>query len=101
MPDHLGAGRAAGLAGHDRAQLRCFKTFRQLLDLRRFSASLTTLEGDEAPASGSPFGHRIAHGQSFSALARNMPITSSWAPSIARRMVEPASTESAAYTGLS
>ena len=41
--------------------------------------------------------HRcLGHGQSFSALARNMPMTSSLAPSIARRMVEPVPTASAA-----
>ena len=38
----------------------------------------------------------LGHAQSFSALARNMPMTSSLAPSIARRMVEPVPTASAA-----
>ena len=38
----------------------------------------------------------LGHGQSFSALARNMPMTSSLAPSIARRMVDPVPTASAA-----
>ena len=38
----------------------------------------------------------IGHGQSFSALARNMPMTSSLAPSTARRTIEPVPTASAA-----
>ena len=48
------------------------------------------------PASGNSFDRCLGHGQSFSAPARNIPITSSLAPSIARRIVDPWATGSAA-----
>src|SRR6266851_2778355 len=91
MTDNLAARRAAGLAGEDGAQLCRFKTLRQQLDLRRFPRSLPAFEGDEFSAPGRPLDRCcLVHGQSFSALARNMPMTSSLAPSIARRTVDPA-----------
>ena len=96
MAHDLGARRAAGLAGDDGAQLCRRKTLGEHLDLRGFSGALAAFKGDELPASGGPLQRCLVHAQSFSALARNMPMTSSLAPSIARRMVEPVPTASAA-----
>ena len=72
------------------------KTLGELLDLRGLSGALAAFKRDELPASGGPLQRCLVHAQSFSALARNMPMTSSLAPSIARRMVEPVPTASAA-----
>ena len=96
MPDDFGARRSAGLAGDDGAQLCRVKTLGELLDLRGFSGALAAFKGDELPASGRSVQRCLSHAQSFSALARNMPMTSSLAPSIARRMVEPVPIASAA-----
>src|SRR4029434_9512804 len=81
--------------------LGCRKVLGQLLDLRGLAGALAAFKGNELAASGRPLRRCLVHAQSFSALARNMPMTSSLAPSIARRMVEPAPTASAAYTGAS
>ena len=89
MADDLGPRRSAGLAGDDGAQLRRIETIGQQLDLRGLSGALAAFERNELSASGRPAHRCFGHGQSFSALARNMPMTSSLAPSIARRMVEP------------
>ena len=91
-----GAGELARLAGNDGAQLCRRKALGKLLDLRRLSGALAALERNELPASGGPLQRCLVHAQSFSALARNIPMTSSLAPSIARRMVEPVPTASAA-----
>ena len=96
MPDDFGAGRSARLAGDDGAQLGCVEAFGQRLDLGGFAGAFAALKGDEAPAPGNSFDRCLGHGQSFSAPARNIPITSSLAPSIARRMVDPVATGSAA-----
>ena len=90
------ARRAARLAGDDDAQPRRPKTLGELLDLRGLSGALAAFKRDELPASGGPLQRCLGHAQSFSALARNMPMTSSLAPSIARRMVEPVPTASTA-----
>ena len=96
MADDLRPRRSTGLAGHNGAQLRRFKTLGQLLDLRGLSRALAAFKCYELPASGSPIHWCLGHGQSFSALARNMPMTSSLTPSIARRTVEPVAIASAA-----
>ncbi len=96
MPDDFGARRSAGLARDDGAQLCRVEAFGERLDLGGFARSLAALKGDEASAPGSSFDRCLGHGQSFSAPARNIPITSSLAPSIARRIVEPVATGSAA-----
>src|SRR5258706_16284287 len=102
MPDDFSARRAARLARDDGPQL-CggAKTLREDLDLRGFAGSLATLEGDESSAPRSSFDRCLGHHQSFSAPARNIPMTSSLAPSIARRIVDPWPTDSAAYIGAS
>src|SRR6267154_720355 len=83
-------------------QQRCrAETFGEQFDLRGFAGSLAALKGDESSAPGSSFDRCLGHGQSFSAPARNIPITSSLAPSIARRIVDPLPTGSAAKTGAS
>ena len=69
---------------------------RQHFDLGGFSGSLTALKGDKSSAPGSSFDRCLGHRQSFSTPARNMPITSSLTPSIARRIVDPVPTASAA-----
>ena len=96
MPHDFRARRAAGLAGNDGAQLCRRKTLGELLDLRGLSGALAAFKRNELPASGGPLQRCLVHAQSFSALARNIPMTSSLAPSIARRMVEPVPTASAA-----
>ena len=48
------------------------------------------------PRAGNSFDRCLGHRQSFSAPARNIPITSSLAPSMARRIVDPVPTDSAA-----
>src|SRR5579862_8113995 len=96
MADDFRTGGAARLAGDDCAQMFRLKMIRQPLDLRGFSASLTALECDEAPASRASLDCLVCHAQSFSTPARNMPIINSLAPSIARRMVDPTPTDSAA-----
>lgn len=96
MPDDLGAGRPARLAGDEDAQLGRVEPVGQQLDLRRLAGPLPAFEGDEAPASGRPVVDGIGHGQSFSTPARKILTTSSPAPSMARRMVEPVATASAA-----
>src|SRR5262249_20328197 len=96
MADDLGAGRSSRLTGDEHVLLRSLKTFRQSLDLRGFSRSLAAFEGNETAAARAALDVAVGHDQSFSALARNMPITSSLAPSMARRMVEPVPTDSAA-----
>ena len=96
MPDDFGSRRAARLARDDGAQLFRSKALREFLDLRGLSGALAPLKRDELPAPGSPVRRCIGHGQSFSAPARNIPMTSSLAPSIARRTVEPVPTASAA-----
>ena len=96
MPDDFGARRSAGLAGDDGAQLRRAETFRKRLDLGGLAGSLAAFKGDESSAPGSSLDRCLGHGQSFSAPARNIPITSSLTPSIARRIVDPLPTASAA-----
>src|SRR5258708_29984247 len=99
MPDDFSSRRSAGLARDDGAQLCGFQTLREYFDMRGFAGSLATLKGDESSASRSSFDRCLGHHQSFSAPARNIPITSSLAPSIARRIVDPWPTDSAAYIG--
>src|SRR3977135_4549247 len=101
MANDFRARRAAGLAGHNGTQFCRAKTFGEQFDLRGFAGSLAALKGDESSAPGSSFDRCLGHGQSFSAPARNIPITSSLAPSIARRIVDPLPTGSAAKTGAS
>src|SRR6266404_1141273 len=101
MPDDFSSRRPARLARDDGAQLFGIETLRERLDMRGFAGSLTTFKGDESSAPGSSFGRWLAHRQSFSAPARNIPMTSSLAPSIARRIVDPWPTDSAAKTGAS
>ena len=71
-----------------------------MVDRRTFTAllagTLAALERNESSAPGGTFDRCFGHGQSFSAPARNTPITSSLAPSMARRTVEPLPTDSAA-----
>src|SRR6478609_6228105 len=88
--------RAARFTRNDSAQFRDIETLGELLDLRGLAGALAALKRNELPASGSLANRCISHDQSFSALARNMPMTSSLAPSIARRMVEPVAIASAA-----
>src|SRR5436305_5937029 len=100
MADDFGARRSPRLAGDHVTQSRAVETFCERLDLRRLARALAALAGDQ------PSPHRVfvgcrGHGQSFSAPARNIPITSSLAPSIARRTVDPVATASAATTGAS
>src|ERR1700704_74058 len=101
MANDFGARRAAGFARDDGSQLCSIETLAELLDLGGFARSLAALEGDEPSAPESSFDRCLGHGQSFSALARNIPITSSLAPSIARRIIDPLPTGSAAKTGAS
>src|SRR3954451_11072031 len=101
MADDFGARRSPRLAGDEGALVGAAEPFGERRDLRRLSSPLTAFEGDESPALRMFFGACPAHGQSFSAPARNIPITSSLAPSIARRTVEPVATDSAATTGAS
>src|SRR5580693_9885733 len=101
MPDDLRAGRPARLARDDGAQFGIIEARGERLDLRGFARALAAFKGDESSASGSSFDRCFGHGQSFSAPARNAPITSSCTPSIARRMVDPSATGSAANTGVS
>src|SRR3981189_3620685 len=101
MANDFRARRSAGLAGDNGAQFRRSETFGEQFDLGGFAGSLATFKGDESSAPGSSFDRCLGHGQSFSAPARNIPITSSLAPSIARRTVDPVATDSAAYTGVS
>src|SRR3981081_1385614 len=101
MPDDLGSRRSAGFAGDNRAQLCGIEAFRERFDLGGFARSLAALEGDESSAPGHSFDRCFGHRQSFSAPRRNIPITSSLAPSIARRIVDPLPTDSAAETGAS
>src|ERR1700744_4143940 len=61
MPDDLGAGRSAGLAGDDGAPLGGLETLRERLDLGGFARALAALEGDEAPAAGRSFACCLAH----------------------------------------
>src|SRR5216683_5328488 len=101
MPDDFSSRRAAGLARDDGPQLCGVQTLREDLDVRGFAGSLATLKGDESSAPRSSFDRCLGHHQSFSAPARNIPMTSSLAPSIARRIVDPWPTGSAAKTGAS
>src|SRR5665213_907341 len=101
MPDDFSARRAARLAGDNGAQLCGVEPGGERLDLGGLSRSLAALEGDESSALGSSFDRCLSHGQSFSAPARNAPITSSLTPSNARRIVDPLPTASAANTGAS
>ena len=55
MADDLGAGRAAGLAGDDGAQLGRRQPLGQQLDLGGLARSLAALEGDELAAPARPF----------------------------------------------
>ena len=64
------------------------------------AGAFTAFEGDEPPAQRVGF-WRCLHHQSLAAPERTAPMTSSSAPSIARRMVEPTPTASAACTGVS
>src|SRR4051812_10982813 len=100
MANDFRPGRSPGFARDDGAQLCRGETLRQHLDLRGFARSLAALERDEPSTPGSSF-DCLCHDQSFSAPARNIPITSSLAPSIARRIVDPFATGSAATTGAS
>src|SRR5579859_2416887 len=97
MPDNFSARRPAGLARDNGAQLGG----RQPLDLGGFARSLAALKGDESSAPRASLNRCLGHRQSFSAPARNTPITSSLAPSMARRIVDPLPTDSAATTGAS
>src|SRR6266849_4184531 len=101
MPDDFSTGRSAGLARDDGVQFCRVETFRQRLDLRGLAGSLAAFKGDESSAPGNSFDRCFGHRQSFSAPRRNIPMTSSLAPSIARRIVDPLSTDSAANTGAS
>src|ERR1700681_2089552 len=101
MPDDFSSRGPAGLARDNGAQLCGVETFREHFDVRGFAGSLATLKGDESSSPGSSFDRCLGHLQSFSAPARNIPMTSSLAPSIARRIVDPWPTDSAAYTGAS
>src|SRR6266700_8165704 len=96
MAHDLGARRATGLARDEGAQLGRIEAVGELRDLGRLARPLAAFKGDEASASGRPLSRDLIHDQSFSAPARNMPITSSLAPSIARRTVEPVPMASAA-----
>src|ERR1700687_4787950 len=96
MPDYFSSRRPAGLARDDGTQLCGVQTLREDLDMRGFAGSLATLKGDESSSSRSSFDPCLGHHQSFSAPARNIPITSSLAPSIARRIVDPWPIDSAA-----
>src|SRR6195952_2356733 len=101
MPDDFGSRRPSGLPRDDGAQLYGVQTSGEHFDVRGFAGALATLKGDESSAPGSSFDHCLGHRQSFSAPARNIPMTSSLAPSIARRIVDPWPTDSAANTGAS
>src|ERR1700759_1583609 len=101
MPDDFSPGRSAGLSCDEGAQFSGAQMSRERLDLRGLAGSLAALKGDETPASRISFDSCFGHHQSFSAPARNIPITSSLAPSIARRIVDPVPTGSAANTGAS
>src|ERR1700682_6061582 len=101
MPDDFGARRSPGLARDDGAQFGGVQAIRKRLDLGGFAGSLAALKGDESSTPGNSFDRCFGHRHSFSAPARNIPITSSLAPSIARRIVEPLPTGSAAKTGAS
>src|SRR6202521_1140542 len=101
MTNDFGPRRSAGLARDDGTQFGRVKTFGEYPDLGGLSRSLAALKGDKSSASGSSFDRCLGHGQSFSAPARNIPMTSSLAPSIARRIVDPVPTASVAYTGVS
>src|SRR5882724_8355320 len=96
MPDNFSAGRSAGLARDNGVQLCGGEPLRKCLDLRGFAGSLAALKGDESSASRDSFDRCLGHRQSFSAPERNTPITSSLALSMARRIVDPLSTDSAA-----
>src|ERR1700722_635896 len=101
MADDFRSRRSAGLARDNGAQLGRAKAFGQRLDLGGFPGPLAAFKGNEASASRRSFDRCFGHDQSFSAPARNIPMTSSLAPSIARRIVDPVPTDSAAYTGVS
>src|SRR3982074_293734 len=101
MANDFRARRPAGLARDAGTQFCRAETFGEQFDLRGFAGSLAALKGDESSAPGSSFDRCLGHGQSFSAPRRNIPMTSSLAPSIARRMVDPLPTGSAAATGAS
>src|SRR5712691_9958706 len=97
----VGTQQLAHPGQHDMANDCRAETFGQQFDLRGFAGSLAAFKGDESSAPGSSFDRCLGHDQSFSAPARNIPITSSLAPSIARRIVDPLPTGSAAKTGAS
>src|SRR3954452_10733068 len=100
MPDDFGARRTARLPGDDGAQFCRAQTLGKRLDLRGFAGALAAFKGDESSGSRSSLDRCLGH-QSFSAPSLNAPRTSSLAPSIARRIVDPTATDSAAYTGAS
>src|ERR1700704_3092078 len=101
MANDFSPRRSARLARDDGTQLRGVEAFGQYSDLGGLSGSLAALKGDKSSAPGSSFDRCLGHGQSFSAPARNMPMTSSLTPSIARRIVDPLPPGSAAKTGAS
>ena len=96
MADDLGARRSAGLAGDDGAQPRRLKAFGSFLIWVDLPVPSPPSKVMKRPRPGGSSDRALCHDQSFSAPARNMPMTSSLAPSIARRMVEPVPTASAA-----
>src|SRR5258708_39488271 len=96
MPDDFSSRRPSRLARDDGAQLYGVQTFGEHFDVRGFAGALATLKSDESSAPGSSFDRCLAHRQSFSAPARNIPMTSSLAPSIARRIVDPPPMDSTA-----
>src|SRR3979409_32728 len=101
MANDFSSRRSAGLTGDNGTQLRRGEQLRAHFDLRGFAGPLATFKGDESSAPGSSFDRCLGHDQSFSAPARNIPITSSLTPSIARRTVDPLAIGSAAKTGAS
>src|SRR3984885_15301106 len=101
MPDDLGARRSPRLARNNGAHLCRAETLGKRLDLGRFTRPLAALKRDESAASGRSFDRCFGHAQSFSAPARNIPITSSLTPSTARRIVDPLPIAWFAKTGAS
>src|SRR3954454_9443881 len=100
MPNDFAPRRTARFTGDDGAQFCRAQTLGKRLDLGGFAGALAAFKGDESSASRSSLDRCLGH-QSFSAPSRNAPRTSSLAPSIARRIVDPTATDSAAYTGAS
>src|SRR6185437_2774778 len=101
MANDFSPWRSARLACDDGTQLCSVEALGEHSDLGGLPRSLAALKGDEPSAPGNSFDRCLGHGQSFSSLARNIPMTSSLTPSIARRIVDPVPIASAAKTGVS